>query len=117
MDRTMMAQKQMDLTKRAQEHPDHRFDNLYSLLHWDYWIRCAADAVLARPGSSTAGVDSTTRQSFRDNYEYGITTLVESLKRKTYVPQPVWRTYIPKSNGKMRPLGIPMCPSYCTSCQ
>ena len=75
-------------------------------MHWDYWIRCAADTVLARPGSKSAGVDGTTRFYFKDHYEEQIETLRESLKRKTYRPQPVRRVHIPKGAGKMRPLGI-----------
>jgi group II intron reverse transcriptase/maturase len=106
MDRTMMAQKQMTLAQTAQANPDHRFKNLYSLMHWDYWIRCAADTVLARPGSSTAGVDGTTRRAFQERYAEEIFNLVTNLRRKTYQPQPVRRVHIPKGNGKTRPLGI-----------
>lgn len=108
MSQTMMSQKQMKLAKTAQENPEYRFTNLYSLMHWDYWITCAAQAVLARPGSTTAGIDGTTRDRFKANYPEEMKKLVESLKDKTYEPQPVRRTYIPKSNGKMRPLGIPV---------
>lgn len=107
MSQSMMSQKQMSLALAAQKNPQHRFINLYSLMHWDYWIQCAAEAVLARPGSSTAGIDGTTRDNFKKNYEQEIQTLVESLKKKTYQPQPVRRVYIPKANGKKRPLGIP----------
>ena len=106
MSLTMMAQKQMALAKTAQGSPEHRFTNLYSLMHWDYWLRCAADAVLARPGSQTGGVDGKTRDYFKENYEEQLAALRESLKQKTYQPQPARRVYIPKSNGKMRPLGI-----------
>jgi len=108
MSQMKMSQKQMKLAMTAQENPEYRFTNLYSLMHWEYWIDCAAQAVLARPGSSTAGIDGTTRDNFKKNYENEILKLVESLKDKTYEPQPVRRTYIPKSNGKMRPLGIPV---------
>jgi RNA-directed DNA polymerase len=106
MNQAKMAQKQMTLAKTARENPTHRFTNLYSLLHWDYWIRCAADAVLVRAGSSTAGVDGETRFYFKDRYEEQIRFLRENLKRKTYQPQPVRRVHIPKGNGKTRPLGI-----------
>jgi RNA-directed DNA polymerase len=108
MDRTKMSQKQMKLAIAAQENPGYRFTNLYSLMHWDYWIECATQAVLARPGSSTAGIDGTTRDNFKRNYQEEIQKLVVSLKEKTYEPQPVRRVYIPKSNGKKRPLGIPV---------
>jgi group II intron reverse transcriptase/maturase len=108
MSQTKMSQKQMKLAIAAQENPEHRFTNLYSLMHWDYWMECAVQAVLARPGSSTAGIDGTTRVNFKANYQEEVTKLVESLKNKTYEPQPVRRVNIPKRNGKMRPLGIPI---------
>lgn len=107
MSQSKMAQKQRTLAETAKANPNHRFTNLYALMHWEHWIRCAADAVLARPGSSTAGVDGNTRDYFNQTYEDQITTLVRLLKEKTYEPQPVRRVYIPKANGKTRPLGIP----------
>ena len=106
MHRAKMTQKQMTLAQTAQENPHHRFTNLYSLMHWDYWIRCAAEVVLARPGSSTAGVDGQTRFYFKDHHDEQLAILVDNLKRKTYQPQPVRRVHIPKGNGKTRPLGI-----------
>jgi len=107
MSQAIMAQKQKTLAEAAQANPEHRFTNLYSLMHWDYWIRTAMDTVLARPGSTTAGIDGKRRDYFKDHYEETVKLLVESLRGKTYEPQPVRRVYIPKSNGKLRPLGIP----------
>ena len=107
MSQAIMAQKQKTLAEAAQANPEHRFTNLYSLMHWDYWIRTAMDTVLARPGSTTAGVDGKARDYFKDHYEETVTLLVTSLRKKTYQPQPVRRVHIPKSNGKLRPLGIP----------
>src|SRR6266853_2263921 len=117
MSQAIMAQKQKTLAEAAQANPEHRFTNLYSLMHWDYWIRTAMDTVLARPGSTTAGVDGKARDYFKDHYEETIQRLVSDLKSKTYEPQPVRRKYIPKSNGKLRPLGIPMGHAYCISSQ
>jgi len=107
MSQLLMSQKQVTLAKTACEHPEHRFTNLYSLMHWDYWMNCAADNVLARPASNTAGVDGKTRDYFMKQRGKQMQALVETIRTGTYEPQPVRRVYIPKSNGKMRPLGIP----------
>ncbi len=107
MNPTKMAEKQKFLAKTASEYPEHRFSNLYSLLHWDYWMHAAAERVLARPGSQTNGVDGNTRDAFKQDYERQMVLLIDQLKRKTYQPLPVRRVYIPKHDGKKRPLGIP----------
>ena len=107
MDDSKKVEKQRALAKRASQDPIHRFYNLYSLLHWEYWIRCAAQTVLSRPGSHTAGVDSKTKDYFLSSYDRQISTIVDQLKKRTYEPLPVRRVYIPKAKGKKRPLGIP----------
>lgn len=107
MNGSKMAEKQKTLAARASEDPGYRFHNLYQLLHWEYWIRCAAQTVLSRPGSRTAGVDSKTKDDFLNDYDRQIHAIVGQLKEKTFRPQPVRRVHIPKAPGKMRPLGIP----------
>ena len=76
MSPTMMAQKQRTLATTACDEPTHRFTNLYCLLHWDKWIRGAAEAVLARPGSATAGIDGQTRHAFQEHFEEHLASLV-----------------------------------------
>jgi group II intron reverse transcriptase/maturase len=53
------------------------------------------------------GVDGINKDAYEKNAEGNIAELLERMKRFSYKPQPVRRAYIPKGNGKMRPLGIP----------
>ena len=54
-----------------------------------------------------AGVDRETKEKYERNLEENIDNLLRRMKDFSYRPQPVRRTYIPKGEGKMRPLGIP----------
>jgi len=54
-----------------------------------------------------AGVDKVSLEEYEENLDGNIKGLVSRLKEKSYKPKPVRRVYIPKANGKMRPLGIP----------
>lgn len=54
-----------------------------------------------------AGTDGVTLEEYGQNLGENLRGLVERMKRQAYKPQPVRRSYIPKANGKMRPLGIP----------
>lgn len=107
MHRLMIAQKQRALAVKASDESSYRFNSLFNLLHWEKWLDHAANAVLSRPGSNTAGVDGKTRDYFKKNRDRLLTDLREDLKRKRYEPLPVRRVHIPKANGKTRPLGIP----------
>ena len=60
-----------------------------------------------RSNKGAGGVDRITIEKFEDNLDDNIKSLLAELKEKTYKPSPVRRVYIPKKNGKMRPLGIP----------
>lgn len=53
------------------------------------------------------GVDGITKEAYGVNLNGNIADLVKRMKLFQYKPQPSRRTYIPKLNGKMRPLGIP----------
>jgi group II intron reverse transcriptase/maturase len=54
-----------------------------------------------------AGTDGVSWREYEENLNHNLKELVERMKRQAYKPQPVRRTYIPKVNGNMRPLGIP----------
>jgi len=103
----MITEKQKKLALTAANNPEYRFKNLYDLLHWRPWIEEAARKVLSRKGSQTAGVDGKTRWHFKEHFDYHIEELIAELKRGTFEPMPVRRVYIPKGNGRKRPLGIP----------
>lgn len=60
-----------------------------------------------KANKGVGGIDGETIESYEVNLRDNIMTLLEKLKTKTYHPQPVKRVYIPKKNGKKRPLGIP----------
>lgn len=53
------------------------------------------------------GIDGIDKTAYDENAEENIRELVSKMKKFQYRPQAVRRTYIPKGNGKMRPLGIP----------
>lgn len=53
------------------------------------------------------GVDGVNKFAYEEDAQSRIQDLVKRMKLFQYRPQPVKRVYIPKSNGKLRPLGIP----------
>ena len=68
--------------------------------------------VVSNSGAKTPGVDGVLW-----NTPESKSAAFATLRRHGYRPQPLRRVYIPKSNGKKRGLGIPICRSYCTSLQ
>lgn len=91
------------LGKMAQK-PEVTFDKLYpKLYNRELWLM-AYQGIAAKPGNMTAGVDGETIDGAGLRLIDG---LIDELRASRYVPKPVRRVYIPKANGKMRPLGIP----------
>lgn len=90
------------IAEKAKRLPQHRFGNLYRLLNEellkDSWQYVRKDAAL--------GVDQVSAAAYEQNLDENIHQLVERLKAKRYRARLVRRHYIPKGEGKMRPLGI-----------
>ena len=88
---------------KAKADGNHRFQDLYRCLDAPFLLFCWRD--LNKNASS--GVDKVTAEGYEENLEANIEDLVKRLKNKRYRAKLVRRCYIPKENGKQRPLGIP----------
>ena len=60
-----------------------------------------------KANNGCAGIDKMTVKKFEKDSDKYLDEILGELKNKTYKPSPVARKYIPKKNGKTRPLGIP----------
>jgi group II intron reverse transcriptase/maturase len=92
------------LEKLAKEDKTRRFDRLYRLLRQEPFLVIAKQRIAKNKGANIPGVDG---QVMDDITPDEIVRLGQELAAGTYRPQPVRRRYIPKRNGKLRPLGIP----------
>ena len=92
------------IRKSSTEHKDGVFTRLYRYLLREDVYYMAYKNLYANTGAGTKGTDDDTADGFSEEY---VKQTINMLMNGSYEPKPVRRTYIPKSNGKERPLGIP----------
>ena len=83
---------------------NYKYERLYRILYNKDMYAVAYQRIAPKRGNMTAGTDGKTIDGMSIER---IERLIESLKDESYQPKPSRRTYIPKKNGKKRPLGIP----------
>src|SRR5690625_7169448 len=83
---------------------DYRFERLYrNLFNKEFYI-LAYGRLAPKVGNMTKGTSEITIDGFSTKR---IENLISQMRNEKYQPNPVRRVYIPKANGKKRPLGIP----------
>ena len=83
-----------------------KWHSIYGQILFDRKLMAAWKQVEANKGSG--GIDYETIETFKADEENKIMGILDELRDRTYKPTPVRREYIPKKNGKLRPLGIPI---------
>lgn len=92
------------IATKAQEKKELRFFNLYRLIDETLLLNCWRDI----RKNAASGVDRVSAKEYGENLIENIRDLVDRLKRKSYRARLVRRHWIPKPDGRQRPLGIPV---------
>src|SRR5262245_7896461 len=91
------------LTELAKGDPERKF---FSIAHF-LTLEALHEAFLSLRKDASAGVDRVTYEYCEERVQQNILDLHSRLKSKTYRAQPLRRIYIPKEDGKQRPISIP----------
>jgi group II intron reverse transcriptase/maturase len=92
------------LKQKARNEPQTQFNALMGMLFDPEGLR---DSFERQDGRKAPGVDGVRKEQYGEDLDERLTDLSARLRRLGYRPKPVRRTYIPKGDGRYRPLGIP----------
>jgi len=103
----IISEMQRKLATWSSADKERKFDRLLRMIANRSWLQEAARVTLASSGAKTPGIDGMDKQAMKRDLQYQLDTIRSELLAGVYQPRPARRVYIPKANGKQRPLGIP----------
>jgi RNA-directed DNA polymerase len=103
---TKLRELQRKLYVKSKREPEYRFYSLYDKI----WRKDVLEHAwrLVRANKGAAGIDGVTIEKAEQDIGGLLTTLQAELRARRYRPKGVKRVYIPKPDGRQRPLGIPV---------
>lgn len=103
----IIGEMQRKLAAWSSASDERKFDRLLRVIADRTWLQEAARITLASSGARTPGVDGVDKQALEANLADELQRIRAELLGSGYQPLPAKRVYIPKADGKQRPLGIP----------
>ena len=95
--------KQQWIAEQARRHPDRVFTSLHHRIDIE-WMH---EAYRRTRKDGAAGIDGVTAADYEKELESNLADLLNRIRSGSYYAPPVRRHWIPKADGRMRPLGIP----------
>ena len=93
-----------NIRQNSERNKDEIFTRLFRYMLRPELYYLAYKNLYANQGAATRGINTDTADGFS---EAKVERIIKALSDGSYIPSPVRRTYIPKRNGRLRPLGIP----------
>ena len=96
----------MEIEMQKIRYQSQKFDRVQGVMRYVN-AKSLREAHNRQKNGKAKGIDGISKEAYGENLEENISNLLVRMKRFQYKPKPVRRVYIPKGNGKYRPLGIP----------